>query len=416
MKRFSSSLLAKAGRVASLLFGVGVIGFALTTTSGLTRAKAPVKQATLPNYIVIGYNDLGMHCMNEDFSEYCLLPPANTMRATVIDRTHGSPEIMTSGVTIEYDIPGNTNSVSKTNFWKFAPQFFGVNLPDNIGLFGKGLRGTMTAVAGDRDWIAAGIPVTPKMDDGSINTFQLARLTLKRNGQTVHVAAPVIPVSWEMNCDTCHMSTKYKPSPDNPNKKLVPDVLTAHDNLHGTHLRQQKPVLCASCHADPALGAPGKPGVSNFSKAMHGAHASRMGEFQLRDPNPCYSCHPGVKTQCQRDIHKTRNVTCISCHGDMFAMGAANRTPWVDEPKCGSCHTRAGFQFEQTGKLFRDSKGHGKVKCVVCHNAPHAVLPATTAADNTQIIGLQGFSDTLRTCTVCHKTTPSDPFPHRYTN
>ena len=28
--------------------------------------------------VVLGYNDLGMHCMNQDFSEFMILPPFNT--------------------------------------------------------------------------------------------------------------------------------------------------------------------------------------------------------------------------------------------------------------------------------------------------------------------------------------------------
>ncbi|MCE9558940.1 MAG: hypothetical protein K8R88_08310 [Armatimonadetes bacterium] len=407
----SKQLVSRFARLGSLLFGGFVLAFAHLSTTGMTPTKTPAKAVVLPDYIVIGYNDLGMHCMNEDFTDFCLLPPANTMRATVIDRTHGSPEIITQGVTVEYDIPGNTTSANKTNFWRFAQKFFGVPLPDNMGLFGKGLSGTMDVSTADRDFIAPGIPLTPKKDDGTEDSYQFARLTLKRNGQVIHVAAPVIPVSWEMHCDTCHMKKPARAG--DPRSRLAPDVLTAHDQLHGTKLRAQKPVLCASCHADAALGAPGVAGVSSFSKAMHNAHDKRMDKFKLTSKNECYSCHPGVKTQCQRDIHSDRGLTCNTCHGTMADVANPTRRPWVDLPKCGDCHTRQGFEFEQPGKLFRDSKGHGGVKCVVCHNSPHAILPATQPQDNFQVTQLQGFPDTLRTCTVCHKTTPSDPFPHR---
>lgn len=402
-------ILAAMAKGSVLLYGAIAIVVGFTSTTGMKSANA---RASLPNYIVIGYNDLGMHCMNEDFSEFCLLPPANTMRATVIDRTHGSPEIITQGVTVEYSIPGNTTSANKTNFWQFAQLFFGVNLAPNMGLFGKGLTGTMN-VSADRDFIAPGIPITPRMDNGQENAYQFAKLTLKRNGQIVHVTAPVIPVSWEMHCDTCHLTKGSKFSLGNTDKRMAPDVLTAHDKLHGTNLRAQKPVLCAKCHADPALGAPGVAGVSTFSHAMHGAHASRMAQFELGTKNECYSCHPGVRTQCQRDVHTARGMNCNSCHGTMADVGNTARRPWVDLPTCGSCHQRAGFAFEEPGKLFRDSKGHGGVKCVVCHNTPHTILPATQPQDNQQVISLQGFADTLQECTVCHKTRPSDPFPHR---
>ena len=49
-----------------------------------------------------------------------------------------------------------------------------------------------------------------------------------------------------------------------------------------------------------------------------------------------------------------------------------NRVPWAQEPRCDSCHTRAGFQFEQPGTLFRNSVGHGNVHCAACHGSKTA--------------------------------------------
>ena len=53
--------------------------------------------------------------------------------------------IVTQGVTVHYRILGNTTSADKTNFWQYAQALFGLSnpLPANIGLTGKGLRGTM---------------------------------------------------------------------------------------------------------------------------------------------------------------------------------------------------------------------------------------------------------------------------------
>ncbi len=49
-----------------------------------------------------------------------------------------------------------------------------------------------------------------------------------------------------------------------PGMTVESEILTRHDKLHtklpdGTpiSLLDARPVLCASCHADPALGAPG---------------------------------------------------------------------------------------------------------------------------------------------------------------
>ena len=52
-------------------------------------------------------------------------------------------------------------------------------------------------------------------------------------------------------------------------------------------------------------------------------------------------------------------------------------------------------------------------KCITCHGSPHTMGPATTDSDNLQAIRLQGHAGIINTCTTCHTTTPSDPFPHR---
>lgn len=356
----------------------------------------------LGNLVVIAYNDLGMHCMNEDFSEICILPPANTLRATVIDRSESDPNIVTEGVTLEYSIPGNTVSQTKTNFWTYAQALFGVALPPDIGLTGKGLTGTMSVTA-DRDWIAQFIPVTPLTDTMINDPYQLAQVVLKRQGVIQDVTQNVIPVSWEIRCDKCHRPSK--------GMSVAMDILVKHDRLHGTNLVNQKPVLCASCHADPALGAPGVQGVKTMSAAMHGAHAKRF--FPSTTRNPCYNCHPGNQAQCLRDVHLSAGLSCITCHGTMRTLGNPARVPWADEPKCGSCHHVSGHQYEQPGKLYRDSVGHSGVKCIVCHNSPHAITPTVTARDNLQSIRLQGHEGPIDTCTVCHRQQPTEPFFHR---
>ncbi len=79
---------------------------------------------TVPAYIVIGWNNLGMHCYNPDFSNLAILPPYNTLLAQVI-KIGDPPQIITSGVTVEYSFPENTYSAGipgqpdKTNFWDF---------------------------------------------------------------------------------------------------------------------------------------------------------------------------------------------------------------------------------------------------------------------------------------------------------
>lgn len=363
------------------------------------------------NLVVLGYNDLGMHCMNKDFSRFMVLPPANTMHATVIDRSGEHPKIVTSGVTLNYAVPGNTRSANKINFWQYAPALLGVTLPPDKGVTGNGLSGTMKPRVGHTDWEATAIPITQITDAGTENSYQLATITATQNGRLAARTKAVIPVSWEMSCNLCHTAAA--------GETVDQAILRAHDKLHGTTLLTQsdtKPVLCGSCHAQAPLGLPGKAGIPSLSAAMHGAHAPRMGAVAGKLSNSCYACHPGMKTQCQRDIHSIKGMTCVSCHTSMEAVANPARRPWVDEPRCGSCHNKAGHEYEQAGTLFRDSKGHHGVQCSACHGSPHAITPTTQANDNVQAIGLQGTAGVISKCAVCHSQPEGDPFDHRLTD
>ncbi len=354
---------------------------------------------------VLAYNDLGMHCMNQDFSELMVLPPFNTLHAQVIDRGREEPRILTRGVIVRYTIPGNTSSASKTNFWQYVSQLMGVTLAPNVGLTGNRLSGRMKPT-GDNDWNVTGIPLTPIRDNGREDPYPLATVTVIRNSRAVGRTQAVVPVSWEIRCDLCH---------NTPGISTATDILRAHDRLHGTNLRRSKPVFCGGCHQQAPLAAygfTGDPSLPNLSRAMHRAHAPRMGMVRRLEVR-CYACHPGVRTQCQRDIHYAKGLRCETCHVSMRAVAAPSRRPWVDEPRCESCHRRPGFQFEQPGKLYRESKGHHGIHCAACHGSPHAITPTVTPADNVQAIALQGHAGVIDKCAVCHRQRPDEPFDHR---
>ncbi|MCB2231707.1 hypothetical protein KQH82_13390 [bacterium] len=350
------------------------------------------------DYIIIGWNDLGMHCSNKDFSTLVILPPYNNVRAQVIrvgtDTT--LPSVVTTGFRVSYDIPGNTYSVGKTNFWSWEDQIFGVNLPDNIGLTGAGLSGDMEAH--ENYFKVEGIPITPFVDADLINEdpFQLGLLQVyESESQLLASAQPVVPVSNEINCVSsgCHASETA--------------ILNQHDDEGGFD-PNNTPILCATCHASNALGMAGNPNLPSLSEAIHKKHGERT--------NDCYKCHPGPNTQCLRDVMATEHgFVCQDCHGSVTQVGesiSSGREPWFDEPSCGdgSCH---GSQFaEEPGKLFRESRGHGGLFCSACHGEPHAIVPSREARDNIQQIALQGYAGTLSDCSVCHGVMPASAGPH----
>lgn len=354
--------------------------------------------AVSQTHVVIAWNDLGMHCSNKNFGGLVVLPPFNNVTAQVIkvgDASH-LPQVVTDGLKISYEIPGNTYSVGKTDFWSFEDQIFGVNLPDNVGLTGNGLTGWMSPLADH--FSVTGIPITPYTDADLAHedAFQLGLLKLYDNSDNLLATTqPVVPVSNEINCISsgCHTSESA--------------LLNQHDRSGGFD-PANTPILCASCHSSNALGTPGHPGVPSLSEAVHKAHGDRT--------NDCYKCHPGPTTQCLRDVMKNRHgFTCQTCHGSVKQVGesiSSGRNPWLQEPSCGAgaCH---GSQFgEEPGKLFRQSKGHGGLFCSACHGEPHAIVPSSNPRDNLMQVSLQGFAGTLKKCEVCHGVTPTGAGPH----
>jgi hypothetical protein len=366
-----------------------------------------VMRSSAQSYVLLGWNDLGMHCANQDFSRMAVLPPFNNIYAQLIVKTTGqTPRVATNGYFIEYSIPGNTYSVGKTNFWTYAQRLFGLAqpLPDNIGLTGKGLTGKLDRQ--DNYFCARGIPVTPFPDTSlaAEDPFQLIHLVARDSlsGAIVATTDVVIPVSNELSCvqSGCHASEQ--------------SIVNNHPAVDG--YATSGPILCATCHADNALGMPGATGVMPMSEAMHHQHAN----LNLpRTLGTCYKCHPGPRTQCLRDVMSSADamdpMICEDCHGtlDMVAHSISHdRRPWLDEPKCGSTDCHGSMYAEEPGKLYRESKAHGGLFCAACHNSPHAILPSREANDNLQTIRLQGEAGTLKQCIVCHDQDPTGPGPH----
>jgi hypothetical protein len=354
-------------------------------TGGGTTGGTGGGTGSTPSYKILGANDLGMHCVDADFSVFSILPPYNVVNAQVL-RTDASGKPLLQGdgvVTLRYsavaDPNGSINSRSqdKTNFWRYAARTYGADLPPGQGLKGLYMPAeASTAAQTSFAWNAAnglfkaeGIPIVPVDDAGRINRYPLMRLTAtdKASGQPLATLDVVLPVSEETTCSDCHATGTAAAraagiawsTAANLEVQSRENVLLLHDSRHGTNLFVSKPVLCAACHYSAALDLAGtgpsgaQVGRPTMSAAMHAYHASRMRDATgapLADrwmaqggppPSPatqaCYSCHPGRSTQCLRGA-MTDAVTCQNCHGGMGAVGGARR-PWVDLPRCQSCHT-----------------------------------------------------------------------------
>jgi hypothetical protein len=361
-------------------------------------------------YKLVGWNDLGMHCMDgQDYSIFAVLPPYNTIHAHLLDST-GRVVNTDIGYTVTYEAVTdpltstlNTTSAAKTNFWQYASALgFGALAPDT-GLKGYSMPAVkpqaMKFTPADNTWLAEGIPVTPYADAAKapypVNYFPMMKLTAKNSlGTTLATTSIVVPVSDEMNCASCHGSASSNLAARPANgwvnhtdaaKDVKLNILRKHDDkfknsaLYAAGATKfgysasgleatvgAKPVLCATCHASNALGLAGVAGIPSLTSSMHSAHAmvidpatnAIMDSATTRDS--CYRCHPGPKTQCMRGaMSAVKNtagqnlIECQSCHGSLSNVANSTRNGWLDEPNCQSCHT--GTALKNNGQIVYNS-------------------------------------------------------------
>lgn len=340
---------------------------------------------------LLGWNNLGMHCMDSDYSVFSILPPYNTIEAQLIV----GGKLVTNGTsyTVTYQAvadPGgslNSTELGKGNYRQFYQQLYTpAVLPPEMGLAGWAMPGTNNTpqamlfeptnrpapgVATPVNWFRAeGIPITPYDDAGLKNPYPLMRI-IARNGSNQPIATNdvVLPVSDEMDCRACHASGSQAPAKpaagwvwsSNPERDYRLNILRLHDerqftdhndlytaalaargfNPQGLYrgvVADAKPVLCASCHASEALGTGSYSNIPPLTASVHSKHATVM------DPDlhitldsslhraACYRCHPGSATKCLRG-----------------AMGGAIANDGSMAMQCQSCHGN----MSQVGSLNR---------------------------------------------------------------
>jgi hypothetical protein len=377
-----------------------------TTDNGGVVTPVDIPAASV-SYLVLAWNDVGMPFFNPTFDREVLLPPYGSIWAQVIKRGD-PPEIVTTGITLEYSVIDNTTSYGKTTadplriyagFWDNALDLFGIDLAVDHGLnFGdpgvsNGLAGSM--VLKEDHFEAIGIPVVPIDDAGVWNPYQVAEIVVRDAATHAELARTraTLPTSDEIGCGRCHGTTA--------GTEEVLSVLEEHDEAEGTTFAMDgQPVLCADCHGSPALGQT-VPGSSELylSEAIHGFHSTVSAA--------CYSCHPGKDKPLHRSTHHTASDgNCTGCHGSLASLGTSitnGRVPWAEEPECAVCHTFVA-EVDTGTTLYHAAAGHGGVACAACHGSPHAQIPSEEESDNYQFLQYQGKSLALGDCRVCHPT------------
>jgi hypothetical protein len=472
-------LLAIRGLTALLFLSLSAA--IASAVGGASNQTTSLSDTATPNsaYTLVAWSELGMHCIDgKDYSVFSVLPPYNIIHAQLLKK--GEPPVaVSSGVTITYQSTAdttksiNTKSATKTNFWTYVQVLFHASPPPETGLAGYQTQSltphalTYNSKAGY--WEAVGVPTIGYDDAGKFNPYPMAMLVARDSTGTILANIKIVlAVSDEMSCKNCHASgsdSAAEPASgwvNNPNrsKDTKFNILKKHDDRWNIspYLSQLKKngynyqstlyqtaaagtsVLCAACHSDNALGAPGLAGIGAEASEMHTLHGRQtlQANGQTLDQNSrqddlksCYLCHPGPVTKCKRGA--MNKVLCSSCHGTVSDAGNQARDPWLVEPSCQLCHQggqRYATAFDNTGKwrtvtdqtfatnqnvpiagsdLYRFSSGHGNVFCSACHGSPHAEYPTLQANDSVYPKTLQGYVAKITECSVCHTSVATTP-------
>lgn len=420
-----------------------------------------------PGWKVLGWNNLGMHCMDSDYRVFSILPPYNTLDAQVIG-PDGKKKGPVDGISMYYESVADpdgsitTSSIGRSTFWDYSTVLYGANLAPDQGLEGNPMPGPqntprpMRWIDDFQWWEAAGIPIIPMNDRGHRQPYPLLRLTARDTAGVVLAHADVVaPVSSEMDCRACHGSgtvAAARPAAGwaaNPDAELDfrLNILKLHDEkqagkpsyadllaiagysaqgLHDSAANHNTPVLCAKCHASEALPGSGQVGVPPLTTAIHGKHAgviSPLNGLPLNDSanrSACYTCHPGSDTRCLRGAmgaavaaDGSLAMQCQSCHGSMTQVGSSIRTGWYDEPNCQQCHTGTATQNSGAIRFTSVFDTNGNPRVVT--NTTFATTPDTPKPDTSLFRFSHGHGGMA--CSACHGSTHAIfPTSHRNDN
>ena len=135
-------------------------------------------------------------------------------------------------------------------------------------------------------------------------------------------------------------------------------------------------------------------------------------------PDRCTLCHPDVRVEFERSVHRAEDVTCTACHGGDAAavtVEAAHRRSFRGVPErrdiprlCASCHSDVArmrpynlpsdqFALYQTSTHGQKLAGgdDGVAVCTDCHGV-HDILRPEDPASRVSI------KNVPRTCARCH--------------
>ncbi len=264
------------------------------------------------------------------------------------------------------------------------------------------------------------------------------------DGNVLAATTIVLPVSTRPGCNKCHGGGWNFPEQGGFSAQTAADIVTVHDRDNNTDFRKRlknsEVIDCMGCH-DGEMQL-------NLSTVLHGFHAVYLSG---KSNDACMSCHP---QESLRGVHVDAGMECVNCHGVMenhalallkgeeqklvatrlmklitpveFSLDEIHaRQPHDQQPDCLTCHVEFGapesdsafneWTADKAG-LFRNRRDEmDAVMCAACHNAPHAVFPATDERDNLRPLQYMGEAQPIGaagTCTVCHEDEMGYPAHH----
>jgi hypothetical protein len=335
---------------------------------------------------ILGWNNLGMHCMDSDYSVFTILPPYNTIEAQLIVNgalvTNGTGYSVTYEAVADPDGSINKSSIGKGNWADFETILYGAPLgfTADLGLAGWNMPGPLNTpqtmlfenfnapaagVSTPVNWFRAeGIPLTPYDDAGNKNPYPMMHLVARDAGNNIIAASDIVlPVSDEMDCRACHgANTQSAAMPaggwitdTNKIREYRLNILAVHDDrefanhpaLFAEALAARglnpagllatsvggHPILCASCHASEALGlasftsSQGNGTVPPLTASVHTKHAGVM------DPTLNVTLNAANNRSACYRCHPGSTTRCLR-----GAMGSAVASDGSMAMQCQSCH------------------------------------------------------------------------------
>ncbi|MDA3822100.1 MAG: hypothetical protein PF450_05745 [Bacteroidales bacterium] len=252
------------------------------------------------DYVLLAWNDLGMHCISDNEKYFSFLPPANTFNAQLFKRG-AKPEVVTSNVIITYEPePGYENPQNHSLFWEYDEEIFGVDLPIGKGLAGKeGVLNFSTAIHGFH------ANYFPEMDDEACNMCHPSR----EDGNTVCFRGR--HSSQGLTCTSCHGMLEDHALGLLATQKGIAAAERLAKNLDPVFVADKQSIVprqpwlmepdCKSCHTSFSIQTDGYTGTS-YNMWVPGFNA------------------------LYRNRTDDQGVMCSACHGSTHAVyGAQNK-------------------------------------------------------------------------------------------